>query len=197
MLANVASRKGNQLLLNGVFTQHCQQDQRICVQICAQMCFCVLCELGLTPWVDGFKKQNSFREAIEKAACAMMASFTSAPVSETQTCFHDHTSRWDCNKHDLPFLPVQTHKCFPIVAQKSSATIWIYWANICTFGQKMCKPSCHEKTCRGQSDWGPVRALGIVLTNKSVLWHQLNSEWSRTRNPSVWPISRQNPSRIS
>ncbi len=26
----------------------CRQDQRICMQICPQMCFCVLCELGLS-----------------------------------------------------------------------------------------------------------------------------------------------------
>ncbi len=32
----------------GVFTQHCQQHQRICVQICMQICR-VLCELGLRP----------------------------------------------------------------------------------------------------------------------------------------------------
>ncbi len=30
----------------GVFTQHCSQHQRICMQICAKICFC-MCELDL------------------------------------------------------------------------------------------------------------------------------------------------------
>ena len=42
-----ACKKWNELLAVGVFTQRCRQDQRICMQICAQMCFLVLCELGL------------------------------------------------------------------------------------------------------------------------------------------------------
>ena len=37
------AKKWNMLLPIGVFTQHCQQDQRICVQTCLR----VLCELGL------------------------------------------------------------------------------------------------------------------------------------------------------
>ncbi len=47
VLANVASKKWNILLPIGVFTQHCQQDQRICVQISVHTFLRVLCELGL------------------------------------------------------------------------------------------------------------------------------------------------------
>ena len=45
VLANVC-KTWNTLLPIGVFTQHCKQHQRICKQICIQMCFRVLRGLG-------------------------------------------------------------------------------------------------------------------------------------------------------
>ncbi len=47
VLANVACKKWNQLLPLGVFTQQHRQDQRICMHVCAQMCFRALCEMGI------------------------------------------------------------------------------------------------------------------------------------------------------
>ena len=41
------NKKGTQLPI-GVFAQHCKQTQRICMQICVQMWFRVLCEWGLS-----------------------------------------------------------------------------------------------------------------------------------------------------
>ena len=46
----------------GEFTQHCKQHQRVCLQTCTQMCFRVLCELGLGHLAGVIQAGVNFRQ---------------------------------------------------------------------------------------------------------------------------------------
>ncbi len=97
VLANAACKKWNTLFPIGVFTQHCKQHQRICVQICVQTCLRVLCELGLC-WTDGakciwFNLESRPWERSQQISCLALRCLLTAPSRFSATYFL--TSNWE------------------------------------------------------------------------------------------------------
>ena len=47
------------ILINGIVHTGYKQHQRVCTQICMQMCLSVLCERALTEWRQNMYQINS------------------------------------------------------------------------------------------------------------------------------------------